>query len=120
MRNLLISRSQEARSAIGAACYVRVEYVELRAEENLAPMQTLDRPGRLLGAAWRGDTRLIDNVEMPFPTRSHHTHPAGGGSRPAMTSNRVVRRTGLAVSFQNLSTSRTRRRRSACLAPVLH
>ncbi|RWQ12909.1 pantoate--beta-alanine ligase [Mesorhizobium sp.] len=55
----------EARSAIAAAGYARVEYLELRAEESLAPMQTLDRPGRLLVAAWLGETRLIDNVEMP-------------------------------------------------------
>lgn len=56
----------EARSAIAAAGYARIEYLELRAEEDLAPMQTLDRPGRLLAAAWLGETRLIDNVEMPF------------------------------------------------------
>ncbi|MER9127583.1 pantoate--beta-alanine ligase [Mesorhizobium sp. M0959] len=53
----------EARSAIAAAGYGRIEYLELRAEEDLAPMQALDRPGRLLAAAWLGDTRLIDNVE---------------------------------------------------------
>ncbi|CDX25596.1 pantothenate synthetase [Mesorhizobium plurifarium] len=56
---------EEARSAITAAGYARIEYLELRAEEDLAPMHTLDRPGRLLIAAWLGQTRLIDNVEMP-------------------------------------------------------
>ncbi|RUV13735.1 pantoate--beta-alanine ligase [Mesorhizobium sp. M5C.F.Ca.IN.020.32.2.1] len=55
----------EARSAIAAAGYVRIEYLELRAEEDLAPMHMFDRPGRLLVAAWLGDTRLIDNVAMP-------------------------------------------------------
>lgn len=55
----------EARSAIVAAGYARIEYLELRAEEDLAPMQTLDRPGRLLVAAWLGETRLIDNVAVP-------------------------------------------------------
>ncbi|TIW90154.1 MAG: 4-phosphopantoate--beta-alanine ligase, partial [Mesorhizobium sp.] len=55
----------EARSAIVAAGYARIEYLELRAKEDLAPMQTVDRPGRLLAAAWLGETRLIDNVEVP-------------------------------------------------------
>ncbi|TIO26769.1 pantoate--beta-alanine ligase [Mesorhizobium sp.] len=55
----------EARSAIATAGYARIEYLELRAKEDLAPLQTLDRPGRLLVAAWLGETRLIDNVEVP-------------------------------------------------------
>ncbi|WP_287256785.1 pantoate--beta-alanine ligase [Mesorhizobium sp.] len=55
----------EARSAIAAAGYTRIEYLELRAEGDLAPIQTLDRPARLLAAAWLGDTRLIDNVQIP-------------------------------------------------------
>ncbi|TIT26631.1 MAG: hypothetical protein E5W86_11820, partial [Mesorhizobium sp.] len=45
--------------------YARIEYLELRAKEDLATMQALDRPGRLLVAAWLGETRLIDNVEVP-------------------------------------------------------
>lgn len=56
---------EETRSAIAAAGYARIEYLELRAEADLAPMHTLDRPGRLLVAAWLGETRLIDNVRMP-------------------------------------------------------
>ncbi|MGX9182142.1 pantoate--beta-alanine ligase [Mesorhizobium sp. BHbdii] len=55
---------EEARSAIAAAGYARIEYLELRAEDDLAPMQTFDRPGRLLVAAWLGETRLIDNIEV--------------------------------------------------------
>lgn len=53
-----------ARSAIVEAGYSRVEYLELRAEEDLAPIHQLDRPARLLAAAWLGETRLIDNVEV--------------------------------------------------------
>jgi len=49
---------------IRAAGFREVEYLELRAEEDLRPLQTLDRPARLLVAAWLGDTRLIDNVEV--------------------------------------------------------
>ncbi|TIR50614.1 MAG: pantoate--beta-alanine ligase [Mesorhizobium sp.] len=55
----------EARSAIAAAGYARIEYLELRAEDDLAPMEKFDRPARLLVAAWLGETRLIDNVGMP-------------------------------------------------------
>ncbi|WP_329609747.1 MULTISPECIES: pantoate--beta-alanine ligase [Mesorhizobium] len=55
----------EARSAIVPVGYARIEYLELRAKEDLATMQALDRPGRLLVAAWLGETRLIDNVEVP-------------------------------------------------------
>ncbi len=54
----------EAQSAILAAGYEKVEYLELRGEEDLNPMQRLDRPARLLVAAWLGQTRLIDNVEV--------------------------------------------------------
>ena len=60
-----ISRAvSEARAAILAAGYVQVEYLELRAEETLEPLQVLDRPARLLVAAWLGQTRLIDNVRV--------------------------------------------------------
>lgn len=47
----------EARSAIAAAGYSPIEYLELRAEEDLALIQTLDRPGAcswLPGSARRG------------------------------------------------------------------
>ncbi|RWE15805.1 MAG: pantoate--beta-alanine ligase [Mesorhizobium sp.] len=56
-----------AREAILAAGFSKVEYLELRADSNLAPMLTLDRPARLLVAAWLGETRLIDNVEVALP-----------------------------------------------------
>lgn len=53
-----------ARSAILDAGYSQVEYLELRAEGDLAPLTAFDRPARLLVAAWLGDTRLIDNFEV--------------------------------------------------------
>ena len=55
---------EEARAAIVAAGFREVEYLELRAEDDLAPLRNLDRPARLLAAAWLGQTRLIDNVEV--------------------------------------------------------
>jgi pantoate--beta-alanine ligase len=58
-----ISRTlAEAQAAIVGAGYARVEYLELRADEDLKPLHDLDRPARLLAAAWLGETRLIDNV----------------------------------------------------------
>jgi len=54
----------EARNAILEAGYQQVEYLELRANEDLAPLSKLDRPGRLLVAAWLGGVRLIDNVPV--------------------------------------------------------
>lgn len=53
-----------AREAILAAGYNKVEYLELRAEEDLRPLTEPDRPARLLVAAWLGDIRLIDNVPV--------------------------------------------------------
>lgn len=51
-----------ARTAIIAGGFREVEYLELRAEDDLAPLDEVDRPARLLVAAWLGDVRLIDNV----------------------------------------------------------
>jgi len=55
---------EKARNAMVAGGYDRVEYLELRAEDDLAPIPVLDRPARLLAAAWLGETRLIDNVTV--------------------------------------------------------
>jgi pantoate--beta-alanine ligase len=42
----------------------RIDYVELRAADSLAPLPRLDRPGVLLVAAFVGKTRLIDNLRF--------------------------------------------------------
>jgi pantoate--beta-alanine ligase len=55
---------ENAGNAVLADGYDRVEYLELRAEDNLEPLSTLDRPARLLAAAWLGKTRLIDNLAV--------------------------------------------------------
>jgi pantoate--beta-alanine ligase len=52
----------EARAAILSAGYREVEYLELRADADLRPLNALYCPARLLVAAWLGNTRLIDNV----------------------------------------------------------
>jgi pantoate--beta-alanine ligase len=46
--------------------FSKVDYVEVRDAETLAPFDaTSKRAGRVLGAAWLGKTRLIDNVAVP-------------------------------------------------------
>ncbi|PSM16283.1 pantoate--beta-alanine ligase [Nitratireductor sp. StC3] len=54
----------EARVAILSAGYREVEYLEMRADADLRPLNALYCPARLLVAAWLGNTRLIDNVEV--------------------------------------------------------
>ncbi|QQO46752.1 pantoate--beta-alanine ligase [Paracoccus sp. MC1862] len=53
-----------ARAAILAAGFREIEYLELRAEDDLSPLTRADRPARLLAAAWLDDVRLIDNVPV--------------------------------------------------------
>ena len=54
----------KASARIVAAGFASIEYLELRAEDDLVPMHTFDRPARLLAAAWLGEIRLIDNVRV--------------------------------------------------------
>jgi pantoate--beta-alanine ligase len=54
----------DATAAVLAAGFERVEYLELRAEDGLAPLPRANRPARLLCAAWLGGVRLIDNVAV--------------------------------------------------------
>ncbi|PWE31316.1 pantoate--beta-alanine ligase [Maritimibacter sp. 55A14] len=57
-----------ARQDIRAAGFDEVEYLELRDAATLAPVETADRPARLLAAAWVGGVRLIDNIAVPPDT----------------------------------------------------
>ncbi len=59
---------EEAIEMILDSGFRRVDYLELRAEMDLKPLQKLDRPARLLAAAWLGKTRLIDNVQIGIET----------------------------------------------------
>lgn len=45
-----------------AAGFAVVDYLELRADDDLRPLDRLDRPARLLVAARLGRARLIDNI----------------------------------------------------------
>jgi len=53
-----------AEAALRAAGFDRVDYVALRRADDFAEMARLDAPGRLLGAAWLGNVRLIDNIPV--------------------------------------------------------
>ena len=55
---------RESITALGAAGFGTVEYLELRAESDLRALECLDEPARLLVAAYLGSTRLIDNVAV--------------------------------------------------------
>ncbi len=45
-----------------AAGFLSVDYVEVRDADTLAPVDRLERPARILGAARLGGARLIDNI----------------------------------------------------------
>ena len=55
---------EAARQALLAAGFDEVEYLELRDAERLTPLDLLDRPARMLAAAWLGGVRLIDNIDV--------------------------------------------------------
>jgi pantoate--beta-alanine ligase len=55
---------ETARAAILAAGFAGIDYLELRAEADLAALERADRPARLFVAAWLGQVRLIDNAAV--------------------------------------------------------
>jgi len=55
------------RTALFKGGFASIDYAELRDADTLAPMTTLDRPGRLLVAARIAETRLIDNMPVVPP-----------------------------------------------------
>lgn len=54
----------EGRQRLLMLGFSKVDYLELRKEETLAEMVTLQSTARLLAAAWLGKTRLIDNMRV--------------------------------------------------------
>lgn len=49
------------------AGFDKIDYLEVRDAKSLAPVTAIEKPCRLLAAAWLGATRLIDNREIPLP-----------------------------------------------------
>ncbi|MEM1138269.1 MAG: pantoate--beta-alanine ligase [Pseudomonadota bacterium] len=54
----------EAAERLRAAGFEPIDYVSVRDAATLARVGLLDRPCRLLAAAWLGKTRLIDNIAL--------------------------------------------------------
>jgi pantoate--beta-alanine ligase len=61
-------------AAVIAAGFTKLDYLEIRDAESLAPLAA-GRPGRVFAAAWLGRTRLIDNE----PLRLHGQGEAKAG-----------------------------------------
>ncbi|MBV9827211.1 MAG: pantoate--beta-alanine ligase [Alphaproteobacteria bacterium] len=59
----LVAVLENGRTQLGEAGF-RVDYLELRAADDFAPLEQLSRPSRLLAAAYLGRTRLIDNIPV--------------------------------------------------------
>ena len=55
---------ETARAEVIAAGFREVEYLELRDAETLAQVTDLAKPVRMLAAAWLGDVRLTDNIDV--------------------------------------------------------
>ncbi|MEE8535025.1 MAG: pantoate--beta-alanine ligase [Kiloniellales bacterium] len=55
----------DARRAIAAAGFEPIDYIDLRAEDDLRELARAERPARVFAAAWLGTVRLIDNVAVP-------------------------------------------------------
>lgn len=53
-----------ARASLLTAGFASIDYIELRDAETLAPVDSNDRPARLLAAVRLGKTRLIDNLAV--------------------------------------------------------
>jgi pantoate--beta-alanine ligase len=55
---------EAAKETLAAGGFARVDYIALLDAETLAENPPASRPRRVLGAAWLGKTRLIDNVAV--------------------------------------------------------
>jgi pantoate--beta-alanine ligase len=56
------------RAELSAGGIEKLDYLELRADDSLDELDSLDRPARLFVAGWIGTVRLIDNVAVAAKT----------------------------------------------------
>ena len=54
----------EGLAALRRAGFTAIDYLEVSDAATLAPLERLDRAGRILSAVWLGKTRLIDNIAV--------------------------------------------------------
>ena len=59
----------DALDALGHAGFDEVEYLDLRACDDLGRLDAPEREARLFAAAWIGGIRLIDNIAIPATAR---------------------------------------------------
>ena len=55
---------ERAVARLEKAGFTRVDYLDLRAQDDLAALDAPDRPARLFAAAWLAGVRLIDNIVL--------------------------------------------------------
>ncbi len=55
---------ERAVARLEKAGFTRVDYLDLRAQDDLAALDAPDRPARLFAAAWLAGVRLIDNIAV--------------------------------------------------------
>jgi len=56
--------SVQGRAELRRAGFRKIDYLEMCDAETLEPLARLERPARILTAAWLGQTRLIDNEKL--------------------------------------------------------
>ncbi len=56
---------EQAKAALTAAGFGKIDYIALRDADTLGPVTGATRTKRLLAALWLGKTRLIDNISVP-------------------------------------------------------
>jgi pantoate--beta-alanine ligase len=62
--NHIAAATEAARGTLLKAGFTEVDYVAVRDADALAPVERFEGNARVLGAAWLGITRLIDNLEV--------------------------------------------------------
>lgn len=55
---------KQAYEQLTTAGFIKVDYIAICDANTLEPLANVDRPARLLAAAWLGQTRLIDNIAV--------------------------------------------------------
>ncbi len=56
--------TEDGLAGLRRAGFTGIDYLDVADAETLAPLERLDRLGRILSAVWLGKTRLIDNVSV--------------------------------------------------------